>query len=94
MEWQKQNDERQAAWDASQVTIQERHIRNEEKKTEVAALAEETRIMTMDMSTLTPNSKKYITKRKAAIMRRYADENEDEEVDPTYANCYRPPFDY
>ena len=90
VEWQKQVDERQAALDERQMQLQERIVRTKEKKVAAISLADETKIMTQDMAALTPNTKKYFMKRKAAILRQY--ECDDEQEDTTYSNYYRPLF--
>ena len=91
IEWKKQVDERQAALDERQMVCQERLVRNKEKKVAAISLADETKIMTQDMAALTPNTKKWFMKRKAAILKQYECDDE-EDNNATYSNCYRPLF--
>ncbi|CAM8905064.1 unnamed protein product [Rhodiola kirilowii] len=52
-------------------------------------LEEETKIMQMNTEVMTPMSKRYFSKRKAAILQSYEEENVGDTVGE-FSNCYRP----
>ncbi|KAL9689372.1 hypothetical protein QQ045_009757 [Rhodiola kirilowii] len=55
---------------------------------------EETKIMQMNTDVITPKSKRYFLKRKAAILRGYEDDeaSNDQDAFGNYSDCYCPTF--
>ena len=82
---------KQQTSDAMELALYEKQLSLKEKDFKLRALAEESRIMAMDTEAMTPIKKKYFSKRKAAILKQMDDE-EGDDSEENFSNCYRPLF--
>lgn len=95
-----ENQAKQLAIQQTQIELAQKQMAHTHKMQEQAEsarkLTEETRIMELNTDIMTPKSKRYFSKRKAAILRRYEEEEaQDEEgnYSGSFSDCYRPERD-